>query len=422
MRQIQRVSQLIPATLAESWSEDLLSCFDSMIAALRANAHNLAEIESSKAFKKKVESFSEINTLIDHFVYAKGLLSLKVRAMRQAEKTFCEFGDHEKIRFTSIAVPFGVVAIILPYNFPAVVLAERLPYALAAGNAVAVKPSEIASGAVLEIIELAKKIFGNCRLDCFPGDSSVGKALVESEYINMVSFTGGSEQGRKVAERCGYLLKPCSLELGGNNLAVIDDTADINQAIDHCATGITYHSGQCCISTRNILVPRETSDSFISALAARLRAEVEQHGLMPLAGSAPSYWQAVNRLQGESNITTIENQEGPDIVIVKTDKVAEEEIFGPVVSVLEYDASDLESLLSQSAYGLGLQIFSKKKEFVSSVIERTRAGRIWVNASLVSDPSLRLGGFGSSGNSWIGGQNALDDYSAYKALALGPIS
>lgn len=421
--QRERLRLLRPCLQDQVDSGKLLNSFDAMITMLEEEADALASTEAKKANKTEVESAGEIAVLISHFRYARNLLMLRMKTSILPFALNPQIVSEEVHQFFCLPRPIGVVALILPYNFPAVVLAERLPYILAAGNAAAVKPSEIATGAVPEIVALAQRAFGIDKVQCFFGEAEVGRALVDSQYINMVSFTGSTVVGRSVAERCGFLLKPCSLELGGNNLAVVDASADIELALEHCCRGITYHSGQCCISTRRIFVPRGSIDDFVSRLTERLKLIVATGDVLPLTAPSISCRDIIAEFESKGRVIVIENHSGPDVCIfMPCSTIKDEEIFGPVVSIREYDEGGLVELLNDSSFGLALQIFSTRDDFIKRVVESAKAGRIWVNSSLKSDPCQRIGGYGDSGNSWIGGDLALHDYSSYKALTVGSFS
>ena len=291
---------------------------------------------------------------------------------------------------------------------------------LAAGNAVIVKPSEVAYGAVPEIVKIIKSILGEHAIDLCLGDSSVGKELVNSEKIKMVSFTGSTQQGVAVAEACSKQLKPYSLELGGNNLAIIDSKEDFYQALNHCINGITYHSGQCCISTRKILLRKGLSFEFEALLRDELIQMVSDGAIRPLTSSLSSYHEFISSEESKLCKHRVINENGPDVFIYKNQIISDlDEIFGPVIFINEYESDeDLYKILDEQDYGLALQIFSTSNTFIRSIIEKAEVGRIWINSSLVSNPSLRIGGYKKSGNCWIGGELALYDYSNFKALTI----
>jgi len=387
---------------------------------INENFEKLCALESSDTFKGKQEAESEIKVFIGHIAYARELLSKRIRKSKISNNLSLEITRNSEISYRNISVPKGVVGILLPYNFPAVVLGERLPYALASGNAVIVKPSEIATGSVSLIVRLAIEAFGVSRVLLAESTLEAGKFLVSSDKVNMISFTGSSEQGRKVSIECAKQLKSVSLELGGVNFAIVDDVAALEIAVENCVNGFLYHSGQCCISTRKILVRNHLLETFKIRFLEKVEERVGSGGVHRLTSLSTSYHAYMSQNHELDDVVRITNLNGPDIFIAtENEENFNDEIFGPVVFLKPYDNSKQAlDLLNSCNYGLGLQIFSLNKVFINSFINSVNVGRIWINSSLVSSPRLRIGGYGLSGNSWIGGDVALDDYSSWKAIVV----
>jgi len=416
----QAIDELRPCSLAELYSEHLLGQMSLFERVINENFEKLCALESSDTFKGKQEAESEIKVFIGHIAYARELLSKRIRKSKISNNLSLEITRNSEISYRNISVPKGVVGILLPYNFPAVVLGERLPYALASGNAVIVKPSEIATGSVSLIVRLAIEAFGVSRVLLAESTLEAGKFLVSSDKVNMISFTGSSEQGRKVSIECAKQLKSVSLELGGVNFAIVDDVAALEIAVENCVNGFLYHSGQCCISTRKILVRNHLLETFKIRFLEKVEERVGSGGVHRLTSLSTSYHAYMSQNHELDDVVRITNLNGPDIFIAtENEENFNDEIFGPVVFLKPYDNSKQAlDLLNSCNYGLGLQIFSLNKVFINSFINSVNVGRIWINSSLVSSPRLRIGGYGLSGNSWIGGDVALDDYSSWKAIVV----
>jgi len=416
----QAIDELRPCSIAELYSEHLLGQMSLFERFINENFEKLCALESSDTFKGKQEAESEIKVFIGHIAYARELLSKRIRKSKISNNLSLEITRNSEISYRSISVPKGVVGILLPYNFPAVVLGERLPYALASGNAVIVKPSEIATGSVSLIVRLAIEAFGVSRVLLAESTLEAGKFLVSSDKVNMISFTGSSEQGRKVSIECAKQLKSVSLELGGVNFAIVDDVAALEIAVENCVNGFLYHSGQCCISTRKILVRNHLLETFKIRFLEKVEERVGSGGVHRLTSLSTSYHAYMSQNHELDDVVRITNLNGPDIFIAtENEENFNDEIFGPVVFLKPYDNSKQAlDLLNSCNYGLGLQIFSLNKVFINSFINSVNVGRIWINSSLVSSPRLRIGGYGLSGNSWIGGDVALDDYSSWKAIVV----
>jgi len=416
----QAIDELRPCSIAELYSEHLLGQMSLFERVINENFEKLCALESSDTFKGKQEAESEIKVFIGHIAYARELLSKRIRKSKISNNLSLEITRNSEISYRNISVPKGVVGILLPYNFPAVVLGERLPYALASGNAVIVKPSEIATGSVSLIVRLAIEAFGVSRVLLAESTLEAGKFLVSSDKVNMISFTGSSEQGRKVSIECAKQLKSVSLELGGVNFAIVDDVAALEIAVENCVNGFLYHSGQCCISTRKILVRNHLLETFKIRFLEKVEERVGSGGVHRLTSLSTSYHAYMSQNHELDDVVRITNLNGPDIFIAtENEENFNDEIFGPVVFLKPYDNSKQAlDLLNSCNYGLGLQIFSLNKVFINSFINSVNVGRIWINSSLVSSPRLRIGGYGLSGNSWIGGDVALDDYSSWKAIVV----
>ena len=416
----QAIDELRPCSIAELYSEHLLGQMSLFERFINENFEKLCALESSDTFKGKQEAESEIKVFIGHIAYARELLSKRIRKSKISNNLSLEITRNSEISYRNISVPKGVVGILLPYNFPAVVLGERLPYALASGNAVIVKPSEIATGSVSLIVRLAIEAFGVSRVLLAESTLEAGKFLVSSDKVNMISFTGSSEQGRKVSIECAKQLKSVSLELGGVNFAIVDDVAALEIAVENCVNGFLYHSGQCCISTRKILVRNHLLETFKIRFLEKVEERVGSGGVHRLTSLSTSYHAYMSQNHELDDVVRITNLNGPDIFIAtENEENFNDEIFGPVVFLKPYDNSKQAlDLLNSCNYGLGLQIFSLNKVFINSFINSVNVGRIWINSSLVSSPRLRIGGYGLSGNSWIGGDVALDDYSSWKAIVV----
>ena len=416
----EAIDKLKPCSLAELYGESLLGQMFLFERLINENFEKLCALESSDTFKGKQEAESEIKVFIGHLAYANELLSERIRKAKVSNNLSLERTLNSEILFRSISAPKGIIGILLPYNFPAVVLGERFPYALASGNAVIVKPSEIASGSVSLIVRLAIEAFGENRVLLAESTLEAGKFLVSSDKVDMISFTGSSEQGRKVSIECAKQFKSVSLELGGVNFAIVDDESDLEVAVENCVNGFLYHSGQCCISTRKILVRNHLLETFKIRFLKKVEDRVGYGGVHRLTSSSSSYHAYISQNHELDDVVKVTNVKGPDILIVtENQENSNDEIFGPVVFLKPYDNSKKAlDIVNSCKYGLGLQIFSSNKVFINSFIDSVNVGRIWINSSLVSSPKLRIGGYGLSGNSWIGGDVALDDYSSWKAIAV----
>jgi betaine-aldehyde dehydrogenase len=382
------------------------------------NREKLAKLESIFAKKNIIDSLNEVDIFVDHLKYAIYLLSKHKNIEINTEGVYTTKQIYE---------PVGVVSMIVPYNFPLVVVAERLPYALAAGCSVIIKPSEVSSGCLPLLVKIATDIgFKSGNISIIHGNAKISEKMVADDRIDFVSFTGSTEVGRKIAISCANTFKRTSLELGGNNFAFIDINSNLEVAAAHVAKGYLYHSGQCCISTRVVLVHNNIYDEFILKLKHAIGKYIEGNDIRELCDS-----KNFNRVKNSynkycsnyeiidtctNNYKIVNNFIIPTVFKSRND-YPDEEIFGPLLRtqiVMDYESAI--SIINKSEYGLALQIFSSSNSIVSEIISRTHVGRIWVNGSLVNFPKMRISGFHLSGNSSIGGSNALKDYMVTKAV------
>ncbi len=339
--------------------------------------------------------------------------------------------------------PIGVVGIITPWNFPLLILSERLPYALAAGCSVVVKPSEFTSGTALMIAEYlhdAGLPAGVCNILAGHGDP-VGQTIVESDAVDMVSFTGSTRVGRMAIAASAGNIKKLSLELGGKSPSVVFDDCDLDAAVDGVLKAANVNMGECCIAGSRLLVQDTIAVAFQSRLSERLRdlkvgdpfdpasrigaiinqrqydqiAEYVQIGLdegatLVCGGDTAAY-------DGLFYPPTILANVRPEM------RIAQEEIFGPVLSVMPFGTVD-EAIQRANAtdYGLAAYVWTNDVSTALMCARRIQAGRIWVNAALAGFPEMPLGGFKQSGNGRETGRYGVEEYTELKSvhLQIGP--
>lgn len=314
-------------------------------------------------------------------------------------------------------VPLGVVAVITPWNSPLVLAVRALAPALAAGNAVVLKPDPRTpvSGGVLLAAVLDEAGLPPGVLQVVPGGASAGEALVSAPNVAKVSFTGSTATGRRVAELAGRSLRSVALELGGNNALVVLDDADVDAAVDAGIKGSFGHQGQICMATGRHLVHAAVADEYIAALVARAGAlqvgdpasgDVD---LGPLISGAQA--DRVQRLVEESVadgavLRCGGRREGnyywPTVLTDVSPSMAafSEEVFGPVAPVTMFsDTEEAVALAEQTPYGLVASVFGADGERAMALLDRLHTGVGHLNDETVkSDATAPFGGMGWSGN------------------------
>jgi len=337
--------------------------------------------------------------------------------------------------------PIGVVAMITPWNFPLLILSQKLPYALAVGCSAIVKPSELAAGTSLMLGEMLVEAglpAGTVNIISGPG-STVGRMLSTHPDIDMVSFTGSTAVGRQVARSAADTLKRVSLELGGKAPHIVFADCDWDAALDKVVFGILHNAGQCCVSGTRLLVQRPIAEAFSAAVAERVAAVPFGDPLDPTIKVGP----LISRQQydtvreyiasGISDGATLvsggrsgEEWNGtPGFFIEPTVftnvrpemRIAREEIFGPVLSIMPFDTvEEAIALANDTEYGLAAGVWTSNIDTAFRCAREIRAGTVEVNTYIAGAPELPLVGHGQSGLGHEKGRFAVDEFTELKTV------
>ena len=321
-------------------------------------------------------------------------------------------------------VPIGVVGLITPWNFPIAIPSWKMFPALLAGNTVVFKPAEDTPGLAVTFVETLIEAGippGVVNLVTGFGDEA-GAAVVESGAIPVISFTGSTEVGRRIAARCGQLMKRVSCELGGKNAIVVMDDADIELAVKGALWSAFGTSGQRCTAASRLIVHRHVRSAFRDALADRTRALRLGDGLDPSTDVGP----VINRRQLDRihGYVDVGRAEGARLItggaIVSDDplgegcyysptifdemrpamRIAQEEIFGPVTGIIEADSLDgALRIANETGYGLSLSLYTADVRTAFRAMEELDAGIVYVNLPTSgAEIQLPFGGTKQTGN------------------------
>lgn len=335
--------------------------------------------------------------------------------------------------------PIGVVGMITPWNFPLLIISQKLPFALAAGNTAVIKPSESTSSTTMMLAELIREAgFPPGVVNVVTGSRRVGQAIVEHPDVDMLSFTGSTSVGRHLAGIAGAGLKKVELELGGKNPQIVTANCDWPAAVDAAVFGGFFNVGQCCNSGSRIIVERSIATEFAEAVAART-------ALVPVGDpldSATQIGSIVNDTQfevieryvaegvaagasvltGGAPFAGLTNRFYQPTVFGDVDpsmSIAREEIFGPVLTVLPYDSLEQAvEIANSTSFGLSAGIWSNDINEALVAARDLRAGTVWVNRWMDGYPELPFGGVGESGIGRELGHQALDEFSELKTIQL----
>lgn len=334
----------------------------------------------------------------------------------------------------AIRVPFGVVACVTAWNSPVAILTNTLPAALAAGNCVILKPSEHASTTTLEIAKLCEQAgFPAGVVQVVTGAGDVGAALTGSKRIDKVSFTGSPGVGRLIAAAAGANLKSVTMELGGKSPNIVFDDADFDRALIGALAGIFGATGQTCIAGSRLLVQRGVYDRMVEGLAKRAAmirmgdprlAETE----MGTAANEPQFNKILSFIEaakgdGARLVAGGNRADGPGLekgffieptifADVKNDmKVAAEEIFGPVLSIIPFDGEEeAVQIANDTPYGLASGVWSENIGRCMRLMRAIDSGVVWVNTYRVAAPQAPFGGMKESGFGRVRGAAGIQEF------------
>jgi betaine-aldehyde dehydrogenase len=340
--------------------------------------------------------------------------------------------------------PYGVVAAITPWNSPLTMAAQKIAPALAAGNAVILKPSELTPSVGLELGRAALEAgMPPGILNVLPGTGAMaGDALVRHKGIKMVSFTGGTESGRRIARIAADKLMPVALELGGKSPHIVFADANLEAAVASVASGIFEASGQSCVAGSRLFVERKVYERVLALVTAHARALKVDLPDAPGAQMGPiasfAHRERVERfvdratseggtvVTGGARPNDARLSEGafylPTIVsgLENSATVCQQEIFGPVLCVLPFeDEDDLVRQANDTAYGLAAGIWTGDYQRAWRVARRLEAGTVWINTYKQLSVSTPFGGFKESGLGREKGIGGVRLYQQAKSLYWG---
>jgi len=336
--------------------------------------------------------------------------------------------------------PVGVVAAIVPWNFPLLLTAWKVAPALACGNTVIIKPASQTPLTAIALAEIAAEVGlppGVLNVVTGPG-SSVGQMLVEHSGIDKIAFTGDTSTGRGIMRGASDTLKKITLELGGKSPNIVFPDADLDAAVRGATTGIFYGKGEVCAAGSRLLVDKSIKSEFIDKVAARAKKMTPGDPLDPKTrlGAVASKKQ----LETDLRYIEIAQKEGAQLVAggaradIGTGKgyflhptvfdgvtpemtIAREEIFGPVLATIEFgDVDEAIARANDSSYGLAAAVWTKDIKKAHHVARRLQAGTVWINTYNIYDTAAPFGGYKQSGFGREMSMHALEHYTQVKSV------
>jgi len=335
--------------------------------------------------------------------------------------------------------PVGVVGAIIPWNFPMIMVGWKAAPALAAGNSIVVKPAELTPLTAIRIAELALEagvppgVF-----NVLPGKGRIaGEALVKHPGVAKLSFTGSTEVGQHLMRTAADSLKKLTLELGGKSPNIVFADADLDAALKGATLGIFYGKGEVCAAGSRLFVEKPIYEDFVAKLAERAKKMAPADPMDPKTrlGSL------VSKGQMEKVLGYVESgvKEGAQLVaggqrqpvngkgafvqatvlagVNNRMRVAQEEIFGPVLSVIPFDGvDDAVAQANDVPYGLAAGVWTRDVKKAHTVARRLAAGTVWVNMYNFYDPGMPFGGVKGSGFGRDLGEACLNEYTQVKSV------
>lgn len=359
-----------------------------------------------------------------------------------AERPAGEFVDYGNLFTATVREPYGVVAGILPFNWPPIHVGAKVAPALAAGNTIVLKPGEQAPLTAMRIVELANEVLPPDVLHIVPGAGpAVGVALTRHPLVRKISFTGSPAAGAKVLAAAAERHTPVLLELGGKNPVVIFDDADLDRAVQDCLEAAFFNKGEACTAASRILVHESREAEFVRRLAEQVRTLRVGDGLEP----STDVGALVSRAQQRKVLQAIDDAvaQGARIAVqaplpddprlasgfyvaptVLTDvspamSAFREEIFGPVVTITSFkDEQDAVTLANATEFGLVAAVYTANSERGLRLCRRIEAGIVFLNNYRRGMMGTPFGGTKSSGYGREHCAATMNEYSYVKALRI----
>ncbi|MFZ5507894.1 MAG: aldehyde dehydrogenase family protein [Pseudomonadota bacterium] len=403
---------------------------------IERDAQTIAEIESVDNGKSAaIARAVDVALTVDFLRYMAGWATKIEGSTMDVSVPFAP-ADSQFFAYTR-REPVGVVAAIVPWNFPLMVAAWKLGPALAAGCTVVLKPAEQTPLSALYLGALLEEAgFPPGVVNILTGDGpSAGAPLVAHPGINKISFTGSTEVGKLIGKVAMDNMTRVTLELGGKSPTIVLDDCDPAIAAQGAAQAIFFNQGQVCCAGSRLYVPRNMFDRVLDDLVGHAEAMPIGHGLDPTTQLGPLVSrEQLDRVCGYIDIGSKEGARlvtgggraprpgyfiKPTVFVSEDDspRIVREEIFGPVVVAMPYD--DLEEIArraNDTPYGLGASIWSRDMSRVQRLIPKIKAGTVWVNCHSMLDSAVPFGGYKLSGFGRDMGRAALDAYLESKSV------
>ncbi len=392
--------------------------------ALVRRLDDIARVVSDETGKPFDDSRLELVLAIDHLDWAAKNAE-KVLGKRKVSSGMLMANQAATLTYA----PMGVVGVIGPWNYPVFTPMGSIAYALAAGNAVVFKPSELTPGVGTALADsLAEIAEGHALLQVVTGFGETGAALCRATGVGKIAFTGSTATGKRVMAACAETLTPVLIECGGKDPLIVDVDADLEAAADATVWGGMSNAGQTCVGVERVYVVEQVADRFIAQVVRKAEAlRPGDFGPMTMASQSAIVAGHVDDALAKGGRAVVG---GPSsvhppfidpvvIVDVPEDSTAiTEETFGPLIVVNRVpDVDEAVRRANGTGYGLGATVFSKKRG--EEIAAQLRCGMVAINSviSFAGIPALPFGGVGDSGFGRIHGEDGLREFTRPQAVA-----
>lgn len=348
--------------------------------------------------------------------------------------------EDDSFKAVEYRAPLGVVAAITPWNFPLVLLANKMGPALLAGNTMVLKPAPTTPLTTLLIGEVCAEILPPGVVNTIADQNDLGSALTAHPDVAKVAFTGSTATGKKVFSSVAPSLKRVTLELGGNDAALVLDDVDVKEVVPQIYGGAMFNSGQICVAIKRVYVPDTLYDDFCAEIARLAGEAVVGDGMDPNTQMGP----VQNKMQFEKAkeylADALENGRiiaggevinGPGYFIKPTivtdmaddSRLVAEEQFAPVLPILRYtDVEDAIARINNSEYGLAGSVWGSDVARAQEVASRINSGTVWVNKVLDMNPTIPFRGAKESGIGVEHGEEGLHEYTQARVVNIAKTS
>ncbi len=402
---------------------------------IAANAERLAALEVRDNGKLMAEMLAQLRYIPNWYYYFGGLADkVEGSVIPLDKKGYLNYTRYE---------PLGVVAIITPWNSPLMLTTWKLAPALAAGNAVVIKPSEFTSASVLEFVKLFEQAGApNGLVNVVTGfGNEVGTPLIEHPKVAKVAFTGSDATGKQIYRAAAGSMKHVTMELGGKSPNIVFDDADIDDAVNGAISGIFAATGQTCLAGSRLLLQDSIHDKFLERLVAvakgaRMGDPANLETQVGPVTTPPQYRKVLDyidiaKAEGATLVAGGQPAKRPECGdgwfveptifkdVTPDMRIAQEEVFGPVLSVIRFkDEADALRIGNNTIYGLAAGVWTKDIGRAIRMSEGLRAGTVWINTYRAVSYMSPFGGYKQSGFGRESGAEMIHEYLQVKSVWL----